>query len=354
MESHNMKRSAITLAIILLCTTVFAADKVSTYLWFEPEWFEGVEGGFGYWSGPASYKPTGHWGIAGPGISAEWSTGGESEWNSMGAPPNETKAECHRDFIVPRAGKYKIWVRYYDHRNKTEPFTVSIQQGGKSTVSGELGVQPVVPPNDEFQLYWGFSFGWGSINGDLNDGAARLAIEINKEGEEWRPVDAVLITDDLNYAPVARAKPPCAYTTATALEPGDGASWRGAFKESQVGANWKRAQLGGQEFTMWVNATSNGKDNWKWWAEQNIEALTLFDWFFALAHPSDISAAFTKQFAGQKNLPIMSWPHLLPGLYLGHSPDLSPEKPLFQWLVPRENPSFFLNNTRRGAFYANK
>ncbi|HMF18687.1 MAG TPA: hypothetical protein VKE98_15880, partial [Gemmataceae bacterium] len=99
-----------------------AASRPPVHLWFEPEWFEGVKGSFAYWTGTA--KPTGSWGIAGPGISPEWTQGGESEWNSMAAAAAETKARCQRDFIVPRAGNYIIWVRYVDHRKKTEPFRV--------------------------------------------------------------------------------------------------------------------------------------------------------------------------------------------------------------------------------------
>src|SRR5687767_2465888 len=51
------------------------------YIWLEPEWFPGVKGDFNYWTGKA--KPIGSWGIAGPGLTAEWSQGGESEWQSM-------------------------------------------------------------------------------------------------------------------------------------------------------------------------------------------------------------------------------------------------------------------------------
>jgi len=60
-----------------------------------------------------------------------------------------------------------VWVRYVDHRRKTEPFTVTVRQGGKPAIAGELGVKPVVPVNDEYQLYWGFSFGWGAFEGEL-------------------------------------------------------------------------------------------------------------------------------------------------------------------------------------------
>src|SRR5262249_40117487 len=179
------------------------------------------------------------------GISAEWTQGGESEWNSIGASAAETKAECHRDFVVPRAGKYRVWVRYVDHRKQTEPFTVSVQQGGKAAVAGELGVQPIVPANDEYRLYWGFSFGWGSVEGGLAAGPARLVLAIDKAGEAWRQVDAVLITDDLTYTPVGREKPPFAYVAAFGVKPKDGAAWRGSGKDLQVGAGWKRPPLGG-------------------------------------------------------------------------------------------------------------
>src|SRR5687767_466340 len=93
------------------------------YLWFEPEWFEGVKGSFNYWPGFESTKPSGAWGIAGPGVTPEFSQGGESEWNSMGAPAAETAASCQRDLVIPAAGRYRVWVRYVDHRDLAEPIT---------------------------------------------------------------------------------------------------------------------------------------------------------------------------------------------------------------------------------------
>src|SRR4029077_10122986 len=137
---------------VLGANAVHAQEKSPIHLWFEPEWFDGVKGSFAYHSGKP--KPTGAWGIAGRGIGAEWSQGGESEWNSMGAAADETNARCQRDFIVPRAGNYHVWVRYVDHRNKTEPFRVIIEQGGKPALDSELGVNPVLPANDEYQLVW--------------------------------------------------------------------------------------------------------------------------------------------------------------------------------------------------------
>src|SRR5690242_12330497 len=180
-----------TILLLVLCSFATLAQSSSPpiYLWFEPEWFEGVQGSFAYWTGEA--KPAGSWGIAGPGISAEWTQGGESEWNSIGADAAETKATCARTLVVPRAGKYRVWVRYVDHRGKTQPFRVVLRQAQKVAADAELGLKPVVPPNDEYQLYWGFSFGWGSFDCELAVGATTLQLVIDKPGSAWRQVDAI-------------------------------------------------------------------------------------------------------------------------------------------------------------------
>jgi hypothetical protein len=323
-----------------------AADKPPIYLWFEPEWFDGVSGSYGYWSGGPG-KPTGAWGVAGPGISAEWTQGGESEWNSMGAPAEETKAACRRAFVVPRAGRYRVWVRYYDHRKKTEPFSVAIHQTGKDTIAAELGAQPVVPANDEYQLYWGFAFGWGSVDGNLASGTARLTLSITRAGEAWRQVDAVLITDDLAYTPVGREKPPFGYLSTIGLEPKEGAAWGGSAKDLNVGAAWKRPLLGGRDFSMWTGGLDGDA---KWWTAQKPESLTLYDILFQNAPPADIRERFHKQFAGRRDVPVMSWGGLLPGMYLGSTPDLSPGTPLRQWLERTKTPFFILTNYASGNY----
>ena len=67
-------------------------------------------------------------------------------------------------------------------------------------------VKAVVPPNDEYQLFWGFSFGWGALDAKIDAGPATLTLSIDKAGEAWRQVDAVLITDDEKYVPSGREK----------------------------------------------------------------------------------------------------------------------------------------------------
>jgi hypothetical protein len=338
-EGLLMMRTTLTLlGLVLGCGPALAAAKPPVYVWLEPEWFEGVQGSFAYWTGTA--RPTGSWGVAGPGISAEWTQGGESEWNSMGAPAAETRASCHRDLVVPRAGKYRVWVRFVDHRKKTQPFTLSIRQGGKTVVSAELGVKPVVPVNDEYQLYWGFSFGWGRVDGALQAGPARLALAITRPGQAWRQVDAVLLTDDLAYEPVGREKPPFGYLKTMGLHPADGSAWRGSGKDLPAGAGWKRPLLAGRDFSMWTGIDTD----LKWWSKQNLAALRLYDVLFQFGPPADIRDRFHKQFAGRKDVPIVSWPQLLPGLYLGSTPDLSPGTPLRRWLERTRTPFYIMTN----------
>jgi hypothetical protein len=336
-----MSRVLSLLALVLFASApARAATQPPVYLWLEPEWFDGVKGSFGYWAGEA--KPTGAWGVAGPGISPEWTQGGESEWNSMGASASETKASCGRELTIPRAGKYRVWVRYVDHRKKTEPFSVKITQPGKPGASGELGVKPVVPENDEYQLYWGFSFGWGFVEGELAEGKARIEVAIDKAGEAWRQVDAILVTDDLKYTPVGREKPPFAYLAAFDLQPKDGAAWRG---KGVPEPKFARPLVGGRDFAMWTAVDYDAKK----WADVAPDTLK-YDLFFRFSPPADIRDKFHKEFAGRKDLPIISSPLLVPGFYLGNSPDLSPGSPLRAWLEKSKAPFYVMTNYASGSY----
>ena len=322
---------------ILLCLSfalVGLAQLAPEYLWFEPEWFSGVEGGYGYWSGTMT-QPLGHWGVAGPGISAEFTQGGESEWNSMGVPAAETNAVCWRNITVPRTGKYRLWVRYVDHRQKSEPFTVQLEQGGKVVMTHEFGVKPVVPENDEYMLYWDFSFGWDAQEGQLEAGPAKLSVMITRPGEEWRQVDALLLTDDLAYTPVGREKPHFAYMDAFKLQPAV-APWRGSGKGLKPGTAWKRNLVAGKDFTMWVTIDADKT----WWGKQKLDSLKLYDTLFQFTPPADIRDKFHQQFAGKTDIPVMSWSNYIPGFYLGEMPDFSPESPVRKWLEQTKTPFY--------------
>src|SRR4029079_5406179 len=111
-----------------------AASPQPEYLWYEAENMRGFATNQRgepmlnpSWLNLPKAKAPG-WGINGPGVSAEWSQGGESEWNSAAASADESDAALYQDLEVPRAGDYKVWVRYADWANKTERFVVRIEQ----------------------------------------------------------------------------------------------------------------------------------------------------------------------------------------------------------------------------------
>src|SRR5256885_16388672 len=120
---------------------------------------------------PAAKAPG--WSISGPGVSAEWSQGGESEWNSVAASADAIRGAIWQDVEIPRAGEYKVWVRYADWANKSENFVVRITQYGlqsregvsvsmapKEVFSREFGATDIVDHHNEMSMYWGWSFTW--------------------------------------------------------------------------------------------------------------------------------------------------------------------------------------------------
>jgi hypothetical protein len=148
------------------------------------------------------------WGMNGPGVSAEWSQGGESEWNSAAASADETRAVIYQDVEIPRAGQYRIWVRYADWLGRTENFTLRITQGGREVFRHEFGARERLAPHDETGMYWGWAFVWdAAAAGAISKGAARISLEIERAADARRHVDCFLLTNDLAYVPEGRAKP---------------------------------------------------------------------------------------------------------------------------------------------------
>jgi hypothetical protein len=315
---------------LALLTLLAAPEPPPVHLWYEPEWFPGVEGSFNYWTG--TQKPTGKWGVAGPGISAEWSQGGESGWNSIGAAADEERAECGREIVIPRAGKYRVWARYVEHRRKKSPFTVQV-----GTASQALGEKPVLPTDDEYLLYWGLSFAWGSFDVDLKEGPIPLKLIINRKGEAWRQVDALLLTTDLKHVPQGREKPafPASRVRVTGALPGP--AWP-PFPD--------RPALGGKRFSLWTGVEADPK----WWEKQDVSKLRLIDVLHAHSPPKDIAAAFHKQYPRPEDAPLIGSPLLAPGFYLGQSPDLSPGTALRRWLERTKQPFYIMTNYATGGY----
>src|SRR3977135_2784511 len=139
-----MKRFLLTLLIGFVITSLVAlpagslAQSAPTqtsnneYLWYETENMRGLTETSrhepllnpSYLDLPAAKAPG--WAISGPGVSAEWTQGGESEWNSVAAAADETRGAIWQDLEIPRSGEYRFWVRHADWANKTETFTVRV------------------------------------------------------------------------------------------------------------------------------------------------------------------------------------------------------------------------------------
>ena len=169
--------------VLILATPVYSQPE---YLWYEAENMRGfTTGKLGEPLLNPSYlnlsraKAPG-WGMNGPGVSAEWTQGGESEWNSAAASADETRATLYQDFEIPRGAQYTVWVRYADWARKGENFTVTIVQDGKEVFRHEFGAKDIIDAHDEVSMYWGWAFTWDGAATNLEKGQARLSLHIEK------------------------------------------------------------------------------------------------------------------------------------------------------------------------------
>src|SRR6266550_4727871 len=149
----------------------------------------------------------GSWSLAGPGVAAEWTQGGESEFMSIAARADEPEGTTvSHEIEVPADGSYTLWVRYADYRNKTEPFGVRIAQG-RENFSHVFGEKAVVDELDPMKLIWDWSFAWDSAPVKLAKGKAKIEISTAGVSEARRQIDLIVLTTDDHYKPTGREKP---------------------------------------------------------------------------------------------------------------------------------------------------
>src|SRR3954470_8442195 len=150
---------------LLLCVLCVSAVNHSAFaatpqhIWMEAETFAPIIGA-NFSFQPVEQTAKGSWGLAGPGVAAEWTQGGESEFLSVAARADEPgEVAIGRDVEVPAAGRYTLWVRYADYRRKKESFGVRVVQGEKKT-EHRFGEKPIVDELDPMSLQWDWAFGW--------------------------------------------------------------------------------------------------------------------------------------------------------------------------------------------------
>src|SRR5919205_2593000 len=202
----HLRNLWIVLFALLSAATLYSQTPSPVeYLWYEAENMRGFSTGKlgepllnpSYMNLPREKAPG--WGINGPGVSAEWTQGGESQWNSAAASSDETRGAIYQDLEVARDGAYKVWVRYADWAGRTEQFTVRIVRDGRELFRHEFGARDLIDPHDEVSMYWGWAFAWDGAEAQLKKGPARLYIEIEGAAQARRHVDCVLVTNDMSF-----------------------------------------------------------------------------------------------------------------------------------------------------------
>jgi hypothetical protein len=364
------------LAIFLLCllTALFPIISTTTaqapspasrseYLWLEAENMRGF-----------ATQPTGEpvlnpswqnlgkgrapgWGINGPGVSAEWSQGGESEWNSAAASADETAAKIYQDVEIPRSGNYKVWVRYADWATRSENFVVQITRGAdaatrrsgdqegavsaspSSRVSAspevfrhEFGTKDIIDPHDEVSMYWGWAFTWQTADVKLEKGPARISIGIESAADARRHVDCLLLTNDLTYVPEGRRKPDFAgmrYLREWSTTRPPLASLINTSAPTDLPAAWQRPKIAGRDFLMpWNVAT----DFWKLY-DKPVEERPLFPFN---AEPIE---EFVQKYRGLHDVPIFSSKLVVPVIYINSLPEYFKEgSPFLRYLRETKAP----------------
>ena len=330
-----------------------SASPPYEYLWYETENMRGLTETSrhepllnpSYLELPAAKAPG--WSISGPGVSAEWSQGGESEWNSVAAAADETRATIYQDLEVPRAGEYKAWVRYADFANKSENFVIQISQNGREVFQHEFGRSDVIDPHDEVSMYWGWAFAWVGAPATLTKGPARVSIEINKAGQARRQVDCFLITNDLAYLPEGRRKPDFAAmrylrewsSTRAPLTPLINAPAR-----NDLPVAWSQPKLAGREFLMPWNIA---KEFWQLYDKPTAERpLYPFN-----AEPLD---EFVRAYSGKRDVPIFASKLVVPVIYINDLPELLKEGSAFRrYLAETKSPFAVLINYGAANFASN-
>lgn len=278
------------------------------------------------------------WGINGPGVSAEWSQGGESEWNSAAASFDETSGGIYQDFEVPRSGDYKLWVRYADWANKTENFILVVNQNNREVFRHEFGAQDVIDPHDEVSMYWNWAFAWATAVAKLEKGPARISLRLERPAGARRHIDSVVITSDPVYVPEGRRKPDFAgmrYLRSWNQQRRPITSLIRAAAPATVPDAWRRPQIAGRDFFMPWNIA---KDFWATYDQPETER-SLYPF-----HAEPIEQ-FVATYKGAKDVPIFVSKFVVPVIYINDMNEYLKEgSPFLRYLRTTKMPFAVLIN----------
>jgi hypothetical protein len=341
----NLRNLWIVLFALLSTTPLYSqTDTPAEYLWYEAENMRGFSTGKlgepllnpSYLNLPRAKVPG--WAMNGPGVSAEWTQGGESEWNSAAASADEARATLYQDLEIPRGGQYALSVRYADWANRTENFTVTIAQDGAEVFRHEFGAKDVIDPHDEVSMYWGWAFAWDSASATLKKGPARVSIVIEKTAEARRHVDCFLLTNDLSFRASGRQKPDFAamrYLRTWSSTRKPFSSLLSAAGPMRVPDSWRRPKVAGRDFLMPWNIA---KDFWPLLDKPAAERpLYPFN-----AEPIE---DFVAKYKGAREVPLFQSRLVLPVIHINDVPEYLKEgSPFLRYVRETKAPFAILIN----------
>ncbi len=301
------------LAVLLLILLAGSPAHSVETLWIEAEHLGGVKGYCWPMGRPNQKKTAGHWALSGPGWAAEWNQGGESGFLSIACGADDDKAVASKTLEVPEAGKYSVWVRYGDWREKSERFQVKLEQEGQPAWVGRYGEQPLIDEDSEMKLYFGWAFVWGKQEVTLRKGKAVLSLLSTTQDPEPRQVDVIVLTSDASYRPRIKDRPVNhtwavlnAYRTGIPAELEPLARTRpGSFA---LPAEWKLRTFQDRGFFYLWN-TSTGKP-WNWLSEDPKRVLYPYN-----VADEEVRKEFEQKYGGKKEVPIFSDPRVAPAFH---------------------------------------
>jgi hypothetical protein len=294
------------LAVAVLISLCAPALRAAEGIWIEAEHLDGIKGYCWPMGRPEMKKTTGHWGLSGPGWAAEWNQGGESGFLSIAAGPDDDRAAASKTIEIPVDGKYFVWVRYGDWREKPEPFEVVLEQGGKTTLP--FGETAVVEEDNEMKLYFGWAFAWDRREATLIKGPAKLTLQTTKKAPEARQVDILVLTTDPNYHPRIKERPAnpawdvlAQYRKSLAgLEP---------LARNRPGPElppeWKLRTFKDKGFRYLWNVSADKPANWL--TDDPKRVLCPYN-----VGDEDVRKEFEQKYAGQADVPIFGDPRVTP------------------------------------------
>lgn len=284
------------------------------------------------------------WGMNGPGVSAEWTQGGESEWNSAAASANETSAELYQDFEIPRGGQYTLWIRYADWAGRNENFTVTIAQDGAEIFRREFGAKDVVDAHDEVSMYWGWAFAWDNATTSLEKGPARLSLLIEKPAAARRHVDCFLLTNDLAFKPSGRQKPDFAamrYLRTWSTARNKLVSLLRSEESIRVPDSWRPPKIAGRDFFMPWNIA---REFWPLF-EKPAEERPLYPF------NAEAIDQFVATYKGARDVPLFQSQLVVPVIYINHVHELLQEgSPFLRFIRETKAPFAILINYGAAQF----